>query len=169
MCSFIWNNSTATSPHSTVALRSRSRLTRDVRARAALEDRRPYRIIIRGRPRPRHVSQGRSRRSARARSGFTFRLAGPCLLQMWLVADSQPVSVSFCAIRARVMLSLATADCAWLVLTTAVPSGARDSRLRVNHCQNRRAGDEREGKCSTNDEPFHAMYPSQAQPASLVR
>jgi hypothetical protein len=46
------------------------------------------------------------------------------------------------------MTSLATADCGWLVLTTAVPSGARDSRLRVNHRQNRRAGDEREGKCS---------------------
>jgi hypothetical protein len=57
------------------------------------------------------------------------------------------------------MLSLATADCGWLVLTTAVPSGARDSRLRVNHRQNRRAGDEREGKCSNNGEPLHACTP----------
>jgi hypothetical protein len=66
------------------------------------------------------------------------------------------------------MLSLATADCGWMVLTTAVPSGARDSRLRVNHRQDRRAGDEREGKCSNNEEPLHGLYSSEAQPASSV-
>ena len=64
------------------------------------------------------------------------------------------------------MLSLATADCGWMVLTTAVPGGARDSRLRVNHRQNRRAGDEREGKCSKDDELLHGLFPSEAQPAS---
>jgi hypothetical protein len=65
------------------------------------------------------------------------------------------------------MLSLATADCGWMVLTTAVPSGARDSRLRVNHRQNRRAGDEREGKCSKKDELLHnGLFLSETQLAS---
>jgi hypothetical protein len=65
------------------------------------------------------------------------------------------------------MLSLATADCGWMVLTTAMPSGARDSRLRVNHRQNRRTGDERESKCSKNDEFLHnGLFLSEAQPPS---
>jgi hypothetical protein len=64
------------------------------------------------------------------------------------------------------MLSLATADCGWMVLTTAVPSGARDSR--ANHHRNRRAGDEREGKCSKKDELLHnGLFLSEAQLASL--
>jgi hypothetical protein len=63
------------------------------------------------------------------------------------------------------MLSLATADCGWMVLTTAVPSGARDSR--ANHHRNRRAGDEREGKCSKKDELLHdGLFLSEAQLAS---
>ena len=63
------------------------------------------------------------------------------------------------------MLSLATADCGWVVLTTAVPSGARDSR--ANHHRNRRAGDEREGKCSKKDELLHnGLFLSEAQLAS---
>jgi hypothetical protein len=65
------------------------------------------------------------------------------------------------------MLSLATADCGWMVLTTAVPSGARDSR--ANHHRNRRAGDEREGKCSKKDELLHdGLFLSKAQLASSV-
>jgi len=65
----------------------------------------------------------------------------------------------------RVMLSLATAECGWMVLTTAVPSGACDSR--ANHHRNRRAGDEREGKCSKKDELLHnGLFLSEAQLAS---
>jgi hypothetical protein len=66
------------------------------------------------------------------------------------------------------MLSLATADCGgWMVLTTAVPSGARDSR--ANHHRNRRAGDEREGKCSKKDKLLHdGLFLSKAQLASSV-
>jgi hypothetical protein len=63
------------------------------------------------------------------------------------------------------MLSLATADCGWMVLTTAMPSGARDSR--ANHHRNPRAGDEREGKCSKKDELLHnGLFLSEAQLAS---
>ena len=40
-----------------------------------------------------------------------------------------------------------------MVLTTAVPGGARDSR--ANRHQNRRAADEREGNCGEQDELLH--------------
>ena len=63
------------------------------------------------------------------------------------------------------LLSPATVDFARLLLTTAVPRGARDSR--ANYRQNRRAGDEREGKCSKNDELLHdGLFLSEDQPAS---
>jgi hypothetical protein len=42
-----------------------------------------------------------------------------------------------------------------MVLTTAMPGGARDSRLRVNHRQSRSAGDERESSRGQQDEFLH--------------
>jgi hypothetical protein len=53
------------------------------------------------------------------------------------------------------LLSLATGDCAWMLLTTAMPGSARDSRLWVNDHQNRRAGDERESNRGVQDELLH--------------
>jgi hypothetical protein len=42
-----------------------------------------------------------------------------------------------------------------MVLTTAVPGGASESRLRLNRHQNRRAADEREGNRGEQDELPH--------------
>ncbi len=54
------------------------------------------------------------------------------------------------------LLSTATVDCVlWMVLTTAMPGGARDSGLWVNHRENRRASDERESNRGERDEPLH--------------
>jgi hypothetical protein len=63
--------------------------------------------------------------------------------------------------------SLATADCAWMVLTTAVPGGARDSR--ANRHQNRRAADEREGNCGEQQSFFMVISFSGRYPRGNTR
>jgi hypothetical protein len=55
-----------------------------------------------------------------------------------------------------------------MVLTTAMPGGARSSRLRVNHRQSRSAGNEREGKRGEQDELLHGRDPSSATAAVAV-
>ena len=52
-----------------------------------------------------------------------------------------------------------------MLLTTAVPRSARDSRLRVNYRQNRHAGDEREANCGEQDDLLHGDVLLQALPA----
>ncbi len=49
-----------------------------------------------------------------------------------------------------------------MLLTTAMPGSARESRLRVNHRQNRRAGEKREANCGEQDELLHGDVLRQA-------
>ncbi len=52
-----------------------------------------------------------------------------------------------------------------MLLTTAMPGSARESRLRVNYHQSRRAADEREANRGEQDEPLHGDLLQRAPPA----